>query len=157
MRKAKYAWVLLACMGQAVTAQDLKVAGLKTEHLECPMGVDTASPRLMWHMVSDRKGARQQSYRLVVGLDSAQVAAGEGDAWDTGVMASDRISARYDGKPLKPRTRYYWQVAVTDETGRKALSSVAYFETGKMGMDAWQGNWICDSRDCHHQPAPYFR
>ena len=157
MRKAKYAWVLLACIGQAVTAQDLKVAGLKTEHLECPMGVDTASPRLMWHMVSDRKGARQQSYRLLVGQDSAQVAAGEGDAWDTGVMASDCISARYDGKPLKPRTRYYWQVAVTDETGRKALSDVAYFETGKMGMDAWQGNWISDSRDCHHQPAPYFR
>jgi hypothetical protein len=108
-------------------------------------------------MVSDRNGARQQSYRLVVGEDSARVAAGEGNAWDTGMMASDCISTRYDGAPLKPRTRYYWQVAVTDETGQKALSEVAYFETGKMGMDGWQGNWISDWNNIHHHAAPYFR
>ena len=157
MKIRKYVWVLLACMGQTVSAQDLKLEGLKTEHLECPMGVDTASPRLAWRMVSDHNGARQQSYRLVVGEDSARVAAGEGNAWDTGVLASDCISTRYDGTPLKPRTRYYWQVAVTDETGRKAQSDVAYFETGKMGMDGWQGNWISDWNNIHHHAAPYFR
>ena len=92
MKIRKYVWILLACMGQTVSAQDLKIEGLKTEHLECPMGVDTASPRLAWRMVSDRNGARQQSYRLVVGEDSARVAAGEGNAWDTGVLASDCIS-----------------------------------------------------------------
>ena len=157
MKIRKYVWILLACMGQTVSAQDLKIEGLKTEHLECPIGVDTASPRLAWRMVSDRNGARQQSYRLVVGEDSAQVAAGEGNTWDTGVMASDCISTRYDGTPLKPRTRYYWQVAVTDETGQKAQSDVAYFETGKMGMDGWQGNWISDWNNIHHHAAPYFR
>ena len=157
MKIRKYVWILLACMGQTVSAQDLKIEGLKTEHLECPIGVDTASPRLAWRMVSDRNGARQQSYRLVVGEDSARIAAGEGNAWDTGVMASDCISTRYNGTPLKPRTRYYWQVAVTDETGQKALSDVAHFETGKMGMDAWQGNWIGDWHNIHHHAAPYFR
>ena len=157
MKIRKYVWVLLACMGQTVSAQDLKIEGLKTEHLECPVGIDTTSPRLAWRMVSDRNGARQQSYRLVVGEDSARVAAGEGNAWDTGRMASDCISTRYDGAPLKPRTRYYWQVAVTDETGQKALSEVAYFETGKMGMDGWQGNWISDWNNIHHHAAPYFR
>ena len=156
-RIRKYVWVLLACMGQTVSAQDLKVAGLKTEHLECPLGIDATSPRLAWHMVSDRNGARQQSYRLVVGEDSTRVAAGEGSAWDTGVMTSDCISTRYDGVPLKPRTRYYWQVAITDETGQKALSDVTYFETGKMGLDAWQGNWITDWRNIHHHAAPHFR
>ena len=157
MKIRKYVWILLACMGQTVSAQDLKIEGLKTEHLECPVGIDTTSPRLAWRMVSDRNGARQQSYRLVVGEDSARVAAGEGNAWDTGMMASDCISTRYDGAPLKPRTRYYWQVAVTDETGQKALSEVAYFETGKMGMDGWQGNWISDWNNIHHHAAPYFR
>ena len=106
MKIRKYAWILLACMGQTVSAQDLKIEGLKTEHLECPIGVDTASPRLAWHIVSHRHGAHQQSYRLVVGEDSARVAAGEGNAWDTGVMESDCISTHYNGTPLKPRICY---------------------------------------------------
>ena len=44
MKILKYALALAACMGQTVTAQDLQVVGLKTEHLESPLGVDTPSP-----------------------------------------------------------------------------------------------------------------
>lgn len=154
--KFKFAVALLMA-AQITVAQDLQVEGLKTEHLECPLGVDVQSPRMAWKMVSGRKGARQKTYSLIVGRDSAMVAGGEGDVWNSGVVESDKVMVRYDGASLQPRTRYYWSVTVTDEAGRKASSPVTFFETGKMGAEAWSGNWISDHHDCNHQPAPHFR
>lgn len=155
--KRKYFLLMLAGLSLSAFAQELKVTGLQTEHLENPLGVDKQQPRLAWKMLSDRKGAAQRKYRLLVGTDSAQVAQGEGNVWDSGNQNSDAMWIRYAGGNLTPRTRYYWKVTVTDEIGRTAVSDVASFETGKMSLDAWEGNWISDRCSCEHQPAPMFR
>lgn len=149
--------LMLACLSQSAFAQELKVTGLQTEHLENPLGVDKQQPRLAWKMQSDRKGAAQRKYHLLVGTDSVQVAQGEGNAWDSGSQASDAMWIRYDGAQLTPRTRYFWKVSVTDETGRTATSDIASFETGKMSLNAWEGNWISDGHGREHHPAPMFR
>ena len=149
--------VSLLAVSHIAAAQSLKVENLKTEHLESPLGVDKPNPRLSWRMVSANEGAAQNSYRLVVGCDSLKVSQGSGDVWDSGNQQSSQMSVRYGGEALQPRTRYYWQVAITDEQGIEAKSEVASFETGKMSLDAWTGNWISDNNGREHSPAPYFR
>ena len=54
---------------------------------------------------------------------------------------------------LKPRTRYYWTVAVESDAGEQETSDVQWFETAKREED-WGGKWItCDSTEKRH---PYF-
>jgi alpha-L-rhamnosidase len=39
--------------------------GLKTDHLENPIGIDNPNPRLAWRIEDNREGARQFAYRLL--------------------------------------------------------------------------------------------
>lgn len=132
-------------------------ARLRCEHLDTPLGIDAAAPRLSWRMESPRQGARQEGYRLVVGCDSAAVARGEGGAWDTGSVASDAMLTRYAGTPLQPFTRYFWRVTLRDEQGKEHTSPIAAFETGILSPADWQGCWIADRHGRDRKPAPYFR
>ena len=92
-----------------------------------------------------------------MGRDSAAVAAGCGDVWDSGRTDSDGMLVRYAGPKLDPFTRYYWAVTVWDKDYARSSSGVAAFETGMMGAGNWQGCWISDHHDINHKPAPYFR
>ena len=131
--------------------------GLRCEHLEAPLGIDAPAPRLGWRLDDSRSGALQRAYRVVVGRDSAAVAAGRGDVWDSGRTDSDGTLVRYAGPQLDPFTRYYWAVTVWDKDYARSSSGVAAFETGMMGIENWQGCWISDHHDIDHKPAPYFR
>ena len=154
---------------------------LQTDHLENPVGIDHATPRLSWRMEDRKEGAAQKAYRLLVGTDSLQIVdpgkatqnAGKdgngkdrdgkedseagSDLWDTGRIDSDKQLVHYAGAALKPFTRYYWKVILWDGRGRATTSAVHFFETGMMQGSNWQGSWISDGRDIHHKPAPYFR
>ncbi len=131
--------------------------GLKTDHLENPIGIDNPSPRLAWRIEDNREGARQSAYRVIVGTDSLKVVNGEGEVWDSGKINSDRQLVTYEGKDLTPFTRYYWKVMVWDAWQNESKSDIQFFETGMMDISNWQGNWISDGRDIHYLPAPYFR
>jgi alpha-L-rhamnosidase len=132
-------------------------AGLKTDHLENPIGIDNPNPRLTWRIEDNRKGARQSAYRIIVGTDSLEVLTGKGGIWDSGKMDSDRQLVAYKGNNLTPFTKYYWKVTVWDAWKNESVSGIQFFETGMMGTGNWQGNWISDGKDIHYLPAPYFR
>ena len=154
---------------------------LQTDHLENPLGIDHATPRLSWRMEDRKEGAAQKAYRLLVGTDSLQIVdpgkaaqnaekgvngkdrdgkedseAGSG-LWDTGRIDSEGQLVPYAGAALKPFTKYYWKVILWDGRGRATTSAVHSFETGMMHISNWQGSWISDGRDIHHKAAPYFR
>ncbi len=131
--------------------------GLKTDHLENPIGIDNPNPRLAWRIEDNREGARQSAYRVIVGTDSLRVVNGEGEVWDSGKINSDRQLVTYEGKDLTPFTRYYWKVMIWDAGQNESISGIQSFETGLMDISNWQGNWISDGRDIHYAPAPYFR
>jgi len=154
---------------------------LQTDHLENPLGIDHATPRLSWRMEDRKEGAAQKAYRLLVGTDSLQIVdpgkaaqnAGKGvngkdrdgkedseagsGLWDTGRIDSEGQLVPYAGAALKPFTKYYWKVILWDGRGRATTSAVHSFETGMMHISNWQGSWISDGRDIHHKAAPYFR
>ena len=94
--------------------------------------------------------ALQRAYRVVVGRDSAAVAAGCGDVWDSGRTDSDGMLVRYAGPKLDPFTRYYWAVTVWDKDYARSSSGVAAFETGMMGGRELAG--MLDQRPPRHKP-----
>ena len=116
----------------------ITIAGLQSDHLENPVGIDNSTPRLSWRMEDDRQGARQTSYRILVGKDSAKVAGGSADMWDTGKVASGDIMVSYAGKQLQPFTKYYWKVIGGDLLEKEIVSPVNSFETGMMNIKNWQ-------------------
>ena len=128
---------------------------LRCEYLVNPLGVDTQVPRLSWIMQDQRTGARQTAWRIVVGMDSVQVANGTGIVWDSQKVMSDRMLTTYEGNPLLPFTRYYWSVRIWDGEGKESETVTSWFETGL--QNNWQGNWISDKKSIHVKPAPYFR
>ncbi|MDR0814626.1 MAG: glycoside hydrolase family 78 protein [Bacteroidales bacterium] len=138
-------------------------SNLRCEYLSRPLGIDVPAPRLTWILDDARYGALQTAYRLVVGTDSAAVAAGRGDAWDTRKTASCDMLAVYSGNPLESFTKYYWCVRIWDKDGTESVPVVSSFETGMMAFGKWKGTWISDgyspgqgnSKDV--KPAPYFR
>lgn len=153
-----FSWCILL-LPFGATADD-KVAvpyALMCEHLDRPIGVDEASPRLSWKLNDSRRGAKQTAYRLYVGKDSTSIFQGKADVWDTKKVNADQNLLRYQGVALQPFTKYYWMVQVWDKDGKPASSAVSSFETGMMNMANWQGTWISDGNDIGKRPAPYFR
>jgi len=149
---------LLCCSFSISQAQTPGAAGLKSEYLVNPIGIDNVHPRLTWLMNDKAQGAAQSAYQLFVGTDSLAVSTGKGSNWATPKIASSNNLAIYNGQQLKPFTKYYWKVQLWDQAGKKlAGSPIASFETGMMGMQNWKGSWISDNKGIAVNPAPYFR
>lgn len=117
----------------AVSASDA-VTGLRTCRLVAPQNV--TAPVFSWKMTSDRTGAAQKSYAITL-------TQGGKDVWKSGTVASGLSTGiAYTGPALAPATAYAWSVAVTDERGKKIVSSPAPFATGLSAAD-WTGSaWI---------------
>ena len=118
------------------------IINLRTESMQTPLGIDEARPCFSWQMSSDRIGASQTSYRVTVADGEDALARGE-FVFDSGVVRSSAsLNIPYGGKALRASTRYFWKVAVTDETGAVSESVPSWFETGLMGS-GWSGaQWI---------------
>jgi alpha-L-rhamnosidase len=86
---------------------------------------------------------------VLVARSRAALARREGDAWDSGVVESERSTdVRYDGAPLSADETYHWTVRVRDRDGEwSAFGEAATFATAPdpARLDA---TWI------GHQPAP---
>jgi len=105
-----------------------KAAGLQSEHLVNPIGIDSRHPRLSWLLADKRQGAAQTAYQLTVGTDSMSVINGKSDSWQTSKIVSSANLVNYQGKPLQAFTKYYWRVQLWDQAGKKlAPSAVASF------------------------------
>ena len=131
---------------------------LKCEYLVNPVGIDTPHPRFVWQLHDKRMGAGQTAFELFLGTDSAEVASGKGNIWNTGRINTGKNIIIYEGDSLKPFTRYYWGVRLWGQARKQqADSPVSFFETGMMEQDNWKGTWITDTRDIELKPAAYFR
>jgi alpha-L-rhamnosidase len=130
---------------------------LRCEYLVNPVGIDESHPRLSWQLADTSMGAGQTAVSIFMGTDSAEVADGRGNIWNSGKISFDLNLTRYDGDSLKPFTRYYWSVQLWNKGTRTGISKPAFFETGMMSQGNWKGAWISDSRDINLKPAPYFR
>ncbi len=139
----------------------IKVVNLTCEYRENPLGIDIVQPRLSWQLQSERRGARQTAYRIVVASTEADLVEPEKLLWDSGRIESDQsIHVKYSGPALESGQRLYWRVTVWDETGAQTTSHAAWWEMGLLHSSDWQAQWIGSSwvgGPRTTSPAPYLR
>ena len=111
----------------ATAAAPVTVAGLTTEHLVNPVGIDATKPRFGWRLVSTAAGATQGRYQIQLGTRPAAA-----NVWDSGRVAStESTDIAYAGPALGSNRTYYWRVRVWDGHGRPSpWSAGARFDTG---------------------------
>lgn len=143
----------------------VEIVNLQTDYRVNPVGIDDPVPVFSWQMSSDEKDKSQSAYRIVV-YESEDFYSNMEDIdqhenrnlmdknkmdkpleciWDSGKVESDlSVSIPYEGKELKPQTRYDWMVEVWDEDDKLCSTSgkSAYFETGLMGDFPEEAHWI---------------
>ena len=99
---------------------DTNIQKLRVCHLENPLGIDE-TPVFSWLMKSERRGSRQEAYRITVSLGKDALRRKE-YVWDSGkIEAGDSVGIPYQGEALKAKSRYYWQVEIWDEQDRKSV------------------------------------
>lgn len=119
-----------------------QIVNLRTEALETPLGIDEARPYFSWQMRSDRIGALQRAYRVMVALSEEDLRAGS-LVYDSGMVRSDAsLNIPYEGAALRGSTRYFWKVQVRDGEDALLESAPTWFETGLMGTGWSRAEWI---------------
>ncbi len=135
------------------------ITNLHCEYRVNPLGIDVKRPQLSWQMQTDRQGARQTAYRILISSQLEQIDVP--DIWDSGKVDSDQsIHVAYEGQTLQSRQRVYWKVIVWDETHQASESACAWFEMGLLEQDDWQAQWIGAALQGGPRttiPAPYLR
>lgn len=121
----------------------IEVTDLETNATLQPLGLDDATPRFTWRLISDKRAGSQTQYRVLVSSRPELVREGQADVWDSKTVASSYPWAIYAGPVLKSRTRYYWSVKVqtTNGTSNKWTKPV-WFETAFFNANEWKGQWI---------------
>ncbi len=133
---------LLSC---AAAETELRVVELTCEHARDPLGIALRAPRLSWQLVSAARGQSQTAYRILAARSREALAAGRGDAWDSGKVASaGSVLVPCGGKLPKAGERVWWQVQVWDRENRASpWSEPAFFEVGLLNAADWGGaQWI---------------
>lgn len=119
----------------------LEAVNLKCEYLKNPVGMDALKPRFSWVAASDGNDVKQATYRIQVSAEDTLFANPD---WDSGTVASDNsVHVVYEGLQLKPRTRYYIRVKISDSKGTcSSWSEAAFFETAMLDTKEWKAQYI---------------
>jgi len=121
---------------------DLRVANLKTEYIETPIGVVVQDPRFSWSLVASGRDVRQTAYRLEAASSEERLVSGAADLWDSGRVESDRcFDVPYRGVALTSGQHVFWRVTVRDSGGRET-SAASWFEMGLLEPADWQAGWL---------------
>lgn len=137
---------------------ELKVAKLRCEYRENPLGIDICKPRISWQIKTDRRDFQQTAYQLQVAKSDGF----EDIIWDTGkVDSSQSIHVKYQGSALQARTRYFYRIKVWDQNDNSSsYSEPAFWEMGILEEKEWSALWITPDREKNIEgddPCPLLR
>ena len=137
------------------------ISHLTCEYRTNPLGIDVLQPRLSWQLQSERRGARQSAYQILVAPSEAHLEIDTSLLWDSGKIQSDQsIHVPYSGPPLSSGQRAYWKVRAWNEVGEETESSSAWWEMGLLERTDWEAQWVGASFSGGPRttsPAPYLR
>lgn len=154
-------WLLVAFHPGLVRAARISLDVVKTscEYLANPLGIDTPQPRFTWVLHSERRGAMQQAYQVLVASAPDRLAADEGDLWNSGRVKSESpVNILYQGKLLSSQQQCFWKVRVWDDEGQvSSWSGPATFEMGLLEPADWHGRWIGLGGDENEYVSPLLR
>lgn len=142
------------------------VESLRCEHLQDPLGLDVARPRLSWQIRAKERGVRQTASRILVASSADKLARDEGDVWDSGRVAGDAsVLVEYAGRPLASRAECFWKVrawTARDGDGVSAgaptpWSRPARWSMGLLKPEDWSAQWIGSPTTNWVEAAPMLR
>jgi alpha-L-rhamnosidase len=104
---------------------------LRCEYLTNPLGIDSRIPKFNWVVNDPDRGEKQNAYQIIVASSQANIDAGTGDKWDSGMVASSQqTGVKYNGGALSSKTQYWWKVKTWDKDNNPSpWSPAANFET----------------------------
>ena len=121
--------------------QDLKINGVNN-----PVGFHMDSIICSWK-VTHTKSQKQANAKIEVSAD---------EDFCKIIFTKEGADLKQQGETLrmelKPRTTYYYRVAVTGDQGDSAVSDTYIFETGKMG-EPWKAQWISAEKEDWFHPV----
>ncbi|MEA5460407.1 family 78 glycoside hydrolase catalytic domain [Arcicella sp. LKC2W] len=126
-------------------SQALIVNHLRCEYLQNPLGIESKSPRLSWHIFSNQRNISQTSYQILVSDSPELLQKNQGNYWNSGKINSDEsIQIAYHGKVLEATKTYYWKVKIWDnQKYESAWSEVNQWQMGLLKKEDWKGaSWI---------------
>lgn len=124
----------------------MKIADIKINGMKNPTGFHFDSVRVSWK-VRESASSKQKNVNIQVSLtDDFGEILYEKNGTDL-CQAGEILEMN-----LEPRTRYFVRVTVMGNTGDKAVSTPAYFETGKM-EEPWQARWITTEPEYKFHPV----
>jgi len=135
--------VLIAASIAFAADSPVHLTELTAEHMEHPVGIGIAQPRLSWKLQSDRPGEIQTAYEVRAASSPDKL--DQPDLWSSGKVASDQsVLVRWGGRPLDSRAIVFWQVRVWDKSDEVSdWSEPASFELGLLHPESdWKGQWI---------------
>ena len=134
-------WSFFVLWVMVVSMHALEVNNLRTQAYTNPIGIDITVPSFSWQLSSRERGVMQTSYSIKISKERDFSVV----VWESGTVESNQSAdVQTTGFTPQGRTRYYWQVTVTDNKGNAATSTeLAYFEVGLMDATAWdRARWI---------------
>lgn len=140
-------------------ASPLQLGELTCEYIKNPLGIADQQPRLTWTLTSTQRAQQQSAYEITVSTEQSLVTQEKGDAWQSGkVLSAQNILIEYNGKPLKPFTRYWWRVRVYNAKGEASeWSETAWFETAMLNQSDWKAAWIGDERKQFDKEEDFYK
>lgn len=120
------------------------ISELRCEHLKEPLAISTFYPRFSWKNSSDRQGAVQAAYQVLVSDDLENLNEKEANFWNSGKIESpSSVLIEYKGKNLTSGKLLFWKVRVWDEYGNvSAWSKAARFGVGLLEKEDWKASYI---------------
>lgn len=112
-----------------------------------PFGVDVSNPDLSFILKAVNpadRGLHQRAYQILVASSPALLNKDAGDLWNSGKVASDKMSyINYAGKSLSSSQKCWWKVRVWDNDGNvSAWSPIATWTMGLLQDDDWKADWL---------------
>ncbi|WP_225321446.1 family 78 glycoside hydrolase catalytic domain [Rhizosphaericola mali] len=129
--------LFVQCSAQITTVN------LLCEHLNNPLGINTAQPSFSWEIISKERNVVQVSYQILVASSADKLNQEKADLWNSNEIIGDVSNyIKYSGKKLQSGQKAYWIVKVTTNKGASSWSKLQYFNIGLLHNSDWKGKWI---------------
>jgi alpha-L-rhamnosidase len=112
----------------------LSISPVRFEHLDSPLGIGTAAPRLSWQVSTDDSDWSQTAYELEVNGSSTAV-----------VKSTEQVLVPWPFDPLKSRERATVRVRVRSGDRWSEWSEPSTVETGLLETSDWTSRFISPS------------
>jgi len=142
--KSKLISLFIFLLLSAGLSAAISISTLRTEGLNNPPGLDVEHPRFSWKLeATTEHDVMQKAYQILVASTPEQLAADQGDVWNSGKVSSDvSIWIPFAGKSLQSNSPYYWKVKVWTNKSEGLWSPVAHWSMGLLNESDWKAQWI---------------